>query len=338
MLATSFDELDVAIVDAVRSAPRGSWRSLGEVLGVDPATVSRRWARMESEGAAWVTAHPSGSATPACALVEVDCTAGRSAEVARTLAEDAQAATVKVTSGARDVLMLVQAPDLDSLSDYLLTLVGRFPGIARIRSHVVTRSTLEASRWREGALNPEQRRRLGSPAGFGSDDADILDDCDTRILHALHLDGRMSFEQLAARAGVGPVSVRRRLSRMREAGLITFRCDVSRHLSARSVAAVYFGSLGVQDLRTAEERIRSLPGVRSSMFVAGPFNVIVDASLRSTAEVHDLEWRMGQELPALRVQDRSVVLNMTKLLGRILDREGRSIRSVPLVSDEDGQR
>jgi hypothetical protein len=74
------------------------------------------------------------------------------------------------------------------------------------------------------------------------------------------------------------------------------------------------------------------------MFVAGPFNVIVDASLRSTAEVHDLEWRMGQELPALRVQDRSVVLNMTKLLGRILDREGRSVRSVPLVSDEDGQR
>jgi hypothetical protein len=125
---------------------------------------------------------------------------------------------------------------------------------------------------------------------------------------------------------------------MQEAGLITFRCDVSRHLSARSVAAVYFGSLGVQDLRTAEERIRSLPGVRASMFVAGPFNVIVDASLRSTAEVHDLEWRMGQELPALRVQDRSVVLNMTKLLGRILDREGRSVRSVPLVSDEDGQR
>jgi hypothetical protein len=33
-----------------------------------------------------------------------------------------------------------------------------------------------------------------------------------------------------------------------------------------------------------------------------------------------------------------VVLTMTKLLGRILDREGRSIRSVPLVSDEDGQR
>ncbi|MEV0388128.1 AsnC family transcriptional regulator [Nonomuraea sp. NPDC050643] len=338
MLTASFDELDVAIVDAVRSAPRASWRSLAKVLGVDPATVSRRWARMESEGAAWVAAHPSGSATPACALVEVDCAPGRLTEVARVLAEDTQAATVKVTSGARDVLVLAQAPDLDSLSDYLLNLVGRVPGIAKIRSHVVTRSTLEASRWREGALNPEQRRLLGSHAGLRADDAGVLEDVDTRILRALHTDGRMSFERLAEHVGVGPVPVRRRLSRMQKAGLITFRCDISRHLSGRSVSAVYFGSLDVQDLRAAEERIRSLPGVRASTFVAGPFNVIVDASLRSTAEVHDLEWRMGQEVPALRIQDRSLVLSMTKLLGRILDAEGRSVRSVPLISEQDGQR
>ncbi|MDG4769752.1 Lrp/AsnC family transcriptional regulator [Solwaraspora sp. WMMD792] len=333
MAHSPLDELDVAIVDAVRSAPRASWRDLGDVLNVDPATVSRRWARMESEGVAWVTAHPSGPATPACALVEIDCAPGRSTEVARILAEDNQAATVKVTSGARDVLMLAQAPDLDSLSGYLLNLVRGTSGIVRVRSHVVTRSTLEASRWREGALTSEQRSRLDVRTAQRSDDAEVLAAADIRIIRALQSDGRMSFEQLAGHAGVGPVAVRRRLSRLQEAGLITFRCDVSRHLSGRSVSAVYFGSLDVQDLRAAEERIRTLPGVRASTFVAGPFNVIVDASLRSIAEVHDLEWRMGQQLPALRVQDRSVVLNMTKLLGRVLDSEGRSVRSVPLYPD-----
>ncbi|MGW6456101.1 Lrp/AsnC family transcriptional regulator [Streptomyces sp. NPDC055078] len=338
MSTPSFDELDVAIVDAVRSAPRASWRSLGKVLGTDPATVSRRWARMESEGAAWVTAHPSGSATPACALVEVDCAPGRLTEVAHALAQDAQAATVKLASGARDVLVLAQAPTLDALSHYLLNLARRVPGIAKVRSHVVTRSTLEASHWREGALNPEQRHRLRTEAGLRPHAADPLKDPDARILRALHADGRMSFERLAEHAGIGPVSVRRRLSRMQQAGLVTLRCDISRQLSGRSVSAVYFGSLDVQDLRAAENRIRSLPGVRASTFVAGPFNVIVDASLRSTAAVHDLEWRMGQELPALHIQDRAVVLNIVKLLGRVLDTEGRSVRSVPLVSDEDGHR
>ncbi|MGW0477896.1 Lrp/AsnC family transcriptional regulator [Nonomuraea sp. NPDC003214] len=337
MAATSYDELDVAIVDAVRSAPRASWRSLGEVLGVDPVTVSRRWARMESEGVAWVAAHPSGHATPACALVEIDCAPGRTTEVARTLAEHPQAATVKVTGGARDVLVLAQAPDLASLSVYLLDLVGRVPGIAKIRSHVVTRSILQASDWREGALDPEQRRRLGPATEPGSARADAVDRTDLLIVRALHLDGRMSFERLAEQVDLGPVSVRRRLSRLQEAGLIRFRCDTSRHLSGRSVSAVYFGSLDVQDMRAAEKRIRSLPGVRACTFVAGPFNVTVDASLRSAAEVHDLEWRMSQELPALRVQDRSVVLSMTKLLGRVLDAEGRSVRAVPLVFDEGDQ-
>jgi hypothetical protein len=40
---------------------------------------------------------------------------------------------------------------------------------------------------------------------------------------------------------------------------------------------------------------------------------------------------MSQALPALRVQDRSVVLRVVKLLGRILDTEGRSVRTVPLL-------
>ncbi|MGI5347366.1 Lrp/AsnC family transcriptional regulator [Streptomyces sp. CA-250714] len=331
MSAGSFDELDVATVDAVRSAPRASWRDLAKVLGVDPATVGRRWARMESEGVAWVTAYPSGGATPACALVEVDCAPDRARDVACALAEDTQAATVKVTSGARDVLVLAQAPTLPALSDYLLGLEGRVPGIAKVRGHVVTRSTLQASHWREGALNQEQKQLLGSGAPPRPRGGDLLKDADLRILRALHTDGRMSFERLAEHAGIGPVSVNRRLTRLRAAGLVTLRCDVSPHLSGRAVSAVYFGSLDVQDLTAAEQRIRALPGVRASTFVAGPFNVVINASLRSTSEVHDLEWRMGQEVPALRVQDRSVVLNMTKLLGRILDPEGRSVRAVPLL-------
>lgn len=330
MTDIGFDELDVAIVDAIRTSPRASWSDLGQVLGVAGSTVSRRWARMESCGAAWVTAHPSGSATPACALVEIDCVPGSSSEVARALAADPEAATVKVTSGTRDVMVLAQSPNLDALSQYLLGLVPRIAGIARTRSHVVTRATLEASRWREGALDPTQQRRL-DPAETSDSATKPLDGADHRILDALHADGRMPLERLAERVGIGPLAVGRRLARMRAAGLMTLRCDASRVLSGRSVSAVYFGSLDVQDLRSAEQRIRSLPGVRASSFVAGPFNVVIDAWVHSTAEVHALEWRMSQELPELRIQDRSVVLQMTKLLGRLLDDQGRAIGLVPLL-------
>jgi DNA-binding Lrp family transcriptional regulator len=154
---------------------------------------------------------------------------------------------------------------------------------------------------------------------------------DQRLVRALNIDGRMSFGRLAEHVGLGPVAVRRRLARLTEAGIITFRCDTSRHLSGRSVSAVYFGSLAVHELDEAEGRIRALPGVRACNLVAGPYNVIVDAWLRSTAEAHDLERRMNQAVPTLRIQDRSIVLRMIKLVGRVLDAEGRSVRSVPLV-------
>lgn len=328
----TFDELDVAIVDAVRSAPRASWRDLAPILGVDPATISRRWSRMWSTGDAWVTAHPAGSATPSCALVEIDCTPGRSVEVADVLAADVEAATVKLTSGARDILVLAQAPNLDALSAYLLDRVAHVPGITNVRSHLATRAALEASRWREGALDLEQRRRLARTKNRPDQDAapQVVDD---RIVRALNIDGRMSFERLAEHVGLGPVAVRRRLTRLEEAGLVTFRCDTSRRLSGHAVAAVYFGSIDVRDLEDAEGRIRALPGVRACSLVAGPYNVIIDAWLRSTAEAHDLERKMSQVLPALRVQDRSIVLRTIKLLGRILDAEGRSVRSVPLLAD-----
>jgi DNA-binding Lrp family transcriptional regulator len=328
----TYDELDVAIVDAVRSAPRASWRDLAPVLGVDPATVSRRWSRMHAEGVAWVTAHPAGNATPTCGLVEIDCTPGQSREVADVLADDVEAATVKLTSGARDVLVMAQAPSLDALSAYLLDRLPRVPGVSHVRSHLATRSTLEASRWREGALDAEQRRRLRTGTGTRQHGA-VLQAPDHHIIRALNTDGRMSFERLAEHAGLGPVAVRRRLTRLEDTGLVTFRCDTSRHLSGHTVAAVYFGSIDVRDLDEAEERIRALPGIRACSLVAGPYNVIVDAWLRSTTEAHVLERTMSQALPALRVQDRSMVLRTVKLLGRVLDAEGRSVRSVPLLAD-----
>src|SRR3569833_1206304 len=329
-----FDELDIARVDAVRSAPRASWRDLAPVLGVDPATVSRRWSRMRSEGAAWGTAHLAGSATPACALAEIDCTPGRSAKVAAVLADDVEAATVKLTAGARDVLGLAQAPDLDALSAYLLDRVEHVPGLTNVRSHIATRSTIEASRWREGALDLAQRRRLYRPARTRPDLGGVLEAPDHRIVRALSVDGRMSFERLAEHTGLGPAAVRRRLARLEGAGLVTFRCDTSRHLSGHAVAAVYFGSLDVHDLEEAEGRIRALPGVRACSLVAGPYSVIIDAWLRSTADAHDLERKMSQVVPALRIQDRSVVLRTVKLLGRVLDGEGRSVRSVPLLAGD----
>ncbi|MFG1604459.1 Lrp/AsnC family transcriptional regulator [Actinoplanes sp. NPDC049265] len=326
-----FDELDVAIVDAVRAAPRASWRDLAPVMGVDPATVSRRWSRMQAAGVAWVTAHPAGNATPACALLEISCEPARSALVAETLADDIEAATVKLTSGGRDLQVLAQAPDFAALSTYLLERVGHIAGVTNVRSNILTGSALEASQWREGALDLEQQRELSAYAAARAESSVVLKPADRHIMHALTMDGRMSFERLAEYAGLGAVTVRRRLARLESAGLVTYRCDTSRHLSGRAIAVTFYGSIEVHELNDAEVRLRALPGIRACSIVAGPHNVIIDALLHTPADALELERRMNHALPALRIVDRSVILRIVKLLGRVLDAEGRARRSVPLL-------
>lgn len=329
-----FDELDIAIVDAVRSAPRVSWRDLAPVMGVNAATISRRWSRMQAAGVVWVTAHPAGNATPTCALVEINCAPGEAAAVAEALADDVEAATVKLTSGARDLQVLVQVPELAALSGYLSDRIGRTPGVERVRGYIATRSAFEASRWREGALDPEQQRQLRTYGTARGEHDGVLEPADHRLLRALTLDGRMSLERLSEHVGLGAVTVRRRLARLESAGLVIFRCDTSQHLSGRAVAVTYYGSIDAHELDAAEGRLRGLPGVRACSIVAGPHNVVVDAWLHSTAEVYELESTMSHALPALRIRDRSVVLRLVKLLGRILDAEGRSVRSVPLLHED----
>ena len=44
------DELDLALVDALRVDPRAPWSKLAGPLGVDQATLSRRWARLSGDG------------------------------------------------------------------------------------------------------------------------------------------------------------------------------------------------------------------------------------------------------------------------------------------------
>src|SRR5690606_4785018 len=52
-------EVDLAIVHALQVAPRASWQRIGAVIGLDPATAARRWARLEEQRVAWLTIWPA---------------------------------------------------------------------------------------------------------------------------------------------------------------------------------------------------------------------------------------------------------------------------------------
>jgi DNA-binding Lrp family transcriptional regulator len=335
--AAELDELDRGVVHALQIHPRAPWTLVGDVLGVNPVTVARRWQRLEEAGLAWVTAYPrlSDSRIVVTGIVEVDTEPGVAEDVARALAAEHAVANVKITAGGRDVVTAVQTRDLDELAHLTSRLFQQTPGVRATRTHVSTGVPTEGSRWRLRSLDAAQCARIEAshasdiPPDTGTGNSAPWDSLDAQILELLSSDGRMSIRALATATGVGLTTVRRRLQSLL-ASRVSLRCDLARPLSGWPLSAVYFASVPAQYLEETSRVLSGVREVRSCAITAGPHNLVIDVWLRALADVHTFEAHLSRRLPRLVIDDRSVVLRTVKHMGRLLDRDGRCVGVVPL--------
>lgn len=325
------DELDLAIVHALQVQPRAPWSLVGEALDIDPVTAARRWERLTRSGAAWVDGYLSpGRDDAVYAQVEIDTGGERLQEVSAELADDSRMLSLKQTSGQRDLLGIVGAADLDDLADYVGDRVCRLPAVRGSRVHVITAAPFEGAYWRLRSLSPAQRELLTPKREELPDEP--LRPVDRRIALALGRDGRMPLTQLAAASGSSVATVRRRLRVMTASGRLSLRCALARPLTGLPISVIYFGSVPAEHLDETAAALRTLPELRMCSFAAGPHNLILDVWLRSLHEVHAMEAHLNRRLAQLRVRitERAVVLRTVKHVGRVLDRRGHSLRTVPL--------
>ncbi len=332
------DELDLALVDALRVDPRAPWSRLAGPLGVDPATLSRRWARLTAAGDAWVTCYPSTDRLGygLNALVEVECRADRIAAVAAELAGDPHAATVEVVTGGADLLLAVGAIEPSELTRYVLDRVGALPGVLRTRTSLVERTVREGSRWHDGALDAWQREAIAGPpqaldGATGRGRAPSRQMVEDRLLMlALGEDGRMPYAELAQRTGLPATTVRRRLAELRDSGRMVLRCDASSRLTGHPIGMFLWLELPADRLDPAAEWLAGLPQARMCGVTVGQANLIVYLMARHLPELRRVDQELARRFPEVRVRERQLLMRTVKLVGRLLDGEGRATGYVPL--------
>nr|WP_240796727.1 AsnC family transcriptional regulator [Streptomyces sp. RFCAC02] len=330
------DELDLAIVHALQIQPRAPWTLIGSVLGIDPVTAARRWARLRDCGAAWVDGYLFPSQEDMTwAQLEIMVNGARLDAVARTLCDDPGLLSLKQTSGGRDLVALVQARDLDALAGYVSDRVCQVPGVHGARIHVITATPFEGSQWRLRALDAAQRERLRPPVARPSGPTPTgppLREVERRIAVALGTDGRMPLAELAREVDASVATTRRSLTRLISGGRLALRCNLARPLTGWPVSAMYFASVPAEHLDVTAAALRTLPELRLCTMTAGPHNLFLDVWLRALHDVHALEAHLSRELGHLnlRVGERSVILRTYKHVGRVLDPRGHSVRTVPI--------
>lgn len=334
MIPKTLPERDLELIHGLQIAPRASWVDAARILGSTPAAVAARWDRLRTAGIAWITAHP-GARTPGTliAFVEVDCLPGRKPAVVSSLCADPRVLTVEESARGGDLLLTVTTPDLTALSRFVLDDLEGVGGVQRHRTHLAKRLHHEAMSWRVGALDADQRSAFAAlnPPPEESWTTPLPHSMEP-LVEALARDGRTSAAEMARLTGRKPATVRRQLGRLIGSGVLSFRCELAQGYSRWPVNCNYFARVPPRELERTVASLTTLPELRLCVSTTGQTNLMFGVWVGSTADLLDLEHRLGAQLPWVQVLDSAVTLRTAKRMGWMLDEYGAATGEVVVSS------
>jgi DNA-binding Lrp family transcriptional regulator len=330
---------DALLIDALQIAPRVSWATVSEHLGISPVTAAKRWQRLAEEGVAWVTAAPGMAAhRPQCiAYVEISCHPRLRLAAARSIAQHPLALTVELSTGGADILVTVCAADLPTMSHYVLEHLSEVEGVLSTRLRLATRLYSEGGSWRLRVLPKATEaafERLRSEAIAPGERPDPAGSIPGQMMHAiitqLAIDGRTSYAELAEKADTSPTTARRWVSELLRSGVLILRTDVSAQEAGWPVETYLWATAPISNLKDTARRLSLMREARLTATVAAGPVIALSTWLRTVEELHRIELSIAEQIPELQVVDRLIVLRVVKRMGRLLDEEGRSIGVVPV--------
>ncbi|MFB9833567.1 Lrp/AsnC family transcriptional regulator [Actinoallomurus acaciae] len=216
------DDLDARLVHALQLDGRAPFSTLAAVLGTSPQTVARRYARLREPGGLRVIGRTDPPRDRVRWMVRLSSTPDAAVTIAQAVARRADASFVALASGGTEVICVAEGPG-DMSETPLLRRLPQTPRVVAVRAHQLLHLIFGGrSGWyaKLDALSSEQVAALRPPVPSG--DPVTPDRVDHLLLEALSRDGRTGSAALSRIAAVTESSVRRRVQRLRDAGLLYF--------------------------------------------------------------------------------------------------------------------
>lgn len=137
-----------------------------------------------------------------------------------------------------------------------------------------------------------------------------LDDVGRRMLGILVDDGRMSVNELAARAGVSRATAYARYDRLVADGVIRgFRADVDPHAIGLDIAAMILINVEQGSWPTTRDKVSQLPGVEYVAMTSGEFDFVLLVRMPDIAALRDVVLYRLQGMPEVRSTHTIFVLD-----------------------------
>lgn len=308
---------DLDLVAALQVAPRAPLAAIASALGVSSSTVSRRMARLESDGALRVIGQLDWSVTGHGNPwhVWISASPGRARQVATTIAELPESQLVATTAGRADVYCAVQATEHSTLQDLLGERISTIPGVESAHSELVLRGVALADSWRLPRLSGEQLDLLRShaepeqpPAAAQAEPAgDAL-----RVARLLREHGRLTAAQVARELGSTQSTAYRLLRTVLERGIVRPRVEIEPRLLGYGLEAVIALTVTPGSIRTVSASLAHHPSARYVSLVAGNSSVIHQGVFRDEDGLAEFLTTDLGALPGVATFDVSVLLDVRK--------------------------
>lgn len=271
------DEVDLQLIDLLANNPRASQRALAKRVGVTDETVANRLRRLREDDVIATTAvidwEHAGYGAGAIARLTVSRRSG--VGLAEPLTELPGVQFAGLTTGCCDLIVSLLACDLGSLQRSIRDL-AQLDDVLVSAVNVVTRSPIYDTSLFTLPLRPWTPEDLPHPDP-------TLDDLDHALIGELVLAGHESNRELGRRLGVSDGTVRARIRRLEEGGLL--RLVAGRDPVATGELRAYAFVFVTLDGYDEKHELVKHPLVRSALEVIGDADLVLHVAAATDADL-----------------------------------------------------
>lgn len=144
-----------------------------------------------------------------------------------------------------------------------------------------------------------------------------LDDLDRQLIELLAKDARVSNRRIATELGVTEGTVRGRIKRLQQDGLISFTAITGLQMARKSQLAFIRVQAEVEHTREIARKISELPPVNAVLVSMGSFNIIAMTLFEELDELVEIASDQILAIPGVHHVETSIAVKTMKYNARI---------------------
>ena len=140
-----------------------------------------------------------------------------------------------------------------------------------------------------------------------------MDEIDRNILRLLQEDGRMSYSEIARRIGIPESTVRLRVKRLIEEGIIRkFAALINPFKAGYTIVAFIAVDIEPNKIKTAVEELSKLPEVDVLGIATGAHDVLMQVTVRDLQELENFLIEKLGKIEGIRSTETSILTSVKK--------------------------